>query len=81
MAIIPELGYIGVCQYQHDRDILPHQQRSKKRMAEFLVKGHLGMDELSGIVLKSDVHHTEVEAWVKQAGLKIPVLVKPGCYF
>ena len=81
MAIMSELEYEGVCQYQHDRDVPPYQQRSKKRMAEFLVKDHLMMDELSCIVLKSDGHRATVEAWVEKAGLSIPVLVKPGCYF
>ncbi len=81
MAIMPEIGYDGVCQYQQDRDAPPYQQRSKMRMAEFLVKDHLRMDELSCIVLKSDGHRVEVEDWVNQADLNIPVLVKPGCYF
>jgi len=81
MAIIQELGYDGVCKWQQDRDVPPYQQRSKLRMAEFLVKDHLRMDELSCIVLKSDGHLAEVTTWVKQSGLNIAVLVKPGCYF
>jgi hypothetical protein len=81
MATIPELGYAGVCRYQHDRDAVPHQQRSKKRMAEFLVKDYLGMDELSGIVLKSDKRHAKVATWMQQAGSTVPLLVKPGCFF
>lgn len=81
MASITELGYQGVCQFQHDRDVPPYQQRSKKRMAEFLVRDHLRMDEVSGIILKTEAHRAEVEAWVSQAGLRMPVLVKPGCYF
>lgn len=81
MDKIPQLGYDGVCQYQHDRDTLEYQQRSKKRMAEFLVKDCLRMDELSGILLKADVHRAQVEAWIKRAKLNIPVLVNPGCYF
>ena len=50
-------------------------------MAEFLVKDHLRMDELSAIILKSDKHLVEVSGWVDGAGLGIPVLVKSGCYF
>ena len=49
-AQIPEIGYLGVCKWQHDRDNpVAHQQRSKERMAEFLVKDHLSMDEVSCI--------------------------------
>lgn len=81
MALVPEIGYDGVCQWQHDRDVSPYQQRSKQRMAEFLVKDHLRMDELSAIILKSDKHLVEVSGWVDGAGLGIPVLVKSGCYF
>ena len=81
-AQIPEIGYGGVCRWQHDRDEPPaHQQRSKKRMAEFLVKDHLRMDEVSCIVLKTDQHEGEVRSWVAAAGVTIPVLVKPACYF
>lgn len=81
MAKIPELRYDGVCQYQHDRDTLDYQQRSKKRMAEFLVKDCLRMKELSAILLKTDVHRAQVEAWIQRAALNIPVIVNPGCYF
>lgn len=81
-AQIPEVGYQGVCRWQHDRDEpVAHQQRSKKRMAEFLVKDHLRMDEVSCIVLKTDQHEGEVRSWVAAAGVTIPVLVKPACYF
>lgn len=82
VAQIPEIGYLGVCQWQHDRDEpVAHQQRSKKRMAEFLVRDHLRMDEVSCIVLKSDQHEAEVRSWVDAARADIPVLVKPKCYF
>jgi len=80
--VIREVGYSGVCQWQHDRDHPPaHQQRSKKRMAEFMVRDYLRMDEVSCIVLKTGAHVAMVQAWVDAARLNIPVLVKPGCYF
>lgn len=82
VAQIPEIGYLGVCRWQHDRDEpMAHQQRSKKRMAEFLIRDHLRMDEVSCIVLKSDQHEAEVRSWVDAAQADIPVLVKPRCYF
>lgn len=81
MAIVPEIGYEGVCRWQQDRDEPPYQQRSKKRMAEFLVKDQLRMGELSCIILKTAERGEAVKDWVQKAGLSIPVLVKPGCYF
>jgi hypothetical protein len=82
MGYIPEIEYEGVCRWQHDRDTpVEHQMRSKKRMAEFMVRDCLRMDEVSCIILKNDVHAEEVQAWVNASGLGIPVLVKPGCYF
>jgi hypothetical protein len=81
-AQIAEIGYGGVCRWQHDRDEpSAHQQRSKKRMAEFLVKDYLRMNEVSCIVLKSEKHEAEVRSWALAAGRSIPILVKPGCYF
>ena len=81
IAPIPEIGYSGVCRWQHDLDEpVARQQRSKKRMAEFMVKDYLRMDEVSCIVLKTSEHLREVQSWVT-AGANIPVLVKPGCYF
>ena len=82
IGAIHEIGYDGVCQWQHDLDVpIAHKQRSKKRMAEFMVKDHLKMCEVSCIVLKTDKHAKEVLSWVRAAGEKIPVFVKPGCYF
>lgn len=82
MGHIPEIGYEGVCRWQHDRDMpVEHQMRSKKRMAEFMVRDYLRMGEVSCIILKNDQHAGEVQAWVNDSGLGFPVLVKPGCYF
>lgn len=82
MGHIPEIEYEGVCRWQHDRDTpVEHQMRSKKRMAEFMVRDHLRMDEVSCIVMKSGTHTREVQAWVDDSGLELPVLVKLGCYF
>lgn len=82
MGHIPEIGYQGVCRWQHDRDQpIEHQMRSKKRMAEFMVKEYLQMSEVSCIVLKNNTHLAEVQAWVNASGLHTPVYVNPGCYF
>ena len=81
-ADIPEIGYKGVCQWQHDRDQpVEYQMRSKNRMAEFMVKDYLRMDEISCIILKNKKYAGEVRTWVDYSGTGIPVYVKPGCYF
>lgn len=82
MGYINELGYHGVCQYQHDRDEPErYRMRGKKRMAEFMVRDCLQMSEVSCIVLKNQTHLDEVQAWVNASSVEIPVYVKPGCYF
>jgi hypothetical protein len=79
---IPEICYDGVCRWQHDRDMpVQHQMRSKKRMAEFMVRDYLRMDEVSCIILKNTQHAGEVQAWVDRSCTGLPVYVKPGCYF
>jgi len=70
-----------VCRYQQDRDDPPaHQQRSTKRMAEFLVRDCLKMEAVSCIVLKSAEHERQVRAWLDAASLPIRLLIKPACY-
>ena len=82
MGRIEDIRYDGVCKFQHDVDKPErYRMRSKKRMAEFMVKNYLQMNEVSCIVLKSETHLEEVQAWVNQSGIQIPVYVKPGCYF
>lgn len=82
MASVPEIGYDGVCKWQQDKDEpARYQMRSKKRMAEFMVKDHLQMNEVSCIVLKKQTHLAEVQAWVNASHTQIPVYVKPGCFF
>ena len=82
MGQIHEIGYEGVCQFQHDRDEPDrYRMRSKKRMAEFMVRDCLQMSEVSCIVLKNRTHLEEVQAWVNASPVDIPVYVKPGCFF
>lgn len=82
MAEIDEIGYAGVCKWQQDKDEPErYRMRSKKRMAEFMVKDYLQMNEVSCIILKNSTHLDDLQAWVNVSGLHIPVYVKPGCYF
>lgn len=81
VARIDEINYMGVCKYQFDRDIpVEHQMRSKKRMAEFLVRDYLRMDEVLCIIVKSAGRKEILETWVNDSGREIPVYVKPRCY-
>lgn len=82
MGRIDEIGYEGVCKYTQDRDEPDrYRMRSKKRMAEFMVRDHLQMNEVSCIVLKNETHLEEVQAWVNASDTPLAVYVKPGCYF
>lgn len=79
---IPEIGYGGCCRWQHDRDNpVRYQQRRHKRMAEFLLKDALIMKDVTCIVLKHATHKADIERWITDAGLEIPVYVKSGCYY
>lgn len=82
MGQIPEIGYEGVCKYFQDseRSINWHN-RSKLRMAEFLVKDCFPMQHADCIILKNGAKEETVVQWIANAGLEIPVFVKPGCYF
>jgi ssDNA thymidine ADP-ribosyltransferase, DarT len=82
MGAITEIDYCGVCKYfqDHERNEAGHN-RSKQRMAEFLVKDYFPMDLLECVVLKNSVRQADVENWIASSGCDIPVLIKVGCYF
>lgn len=81
VATIPEIGYNGVCQYFFDRDKPPqHNNRSTKRMAEFMVKDQVPLSYIDCIVTKNEPIKQSLEAWIKASKFDIPVYVKPGCY-
>jgi hypothetical protein len=51
------------------------------RMAEFLVLGSLNASSIKCIIVKEPSNVEEISGWVDKAGLSVPVLVRPGCYF
>lgn len=82
MGLIPEIGYTGVCRWFHDNHSkLEWINRTKIRMAEFLVRDSFPVDLIDCFVIKS----TKWEHWLRQqvglAGKSIPIHVKPGCFF
>lgn len=79
---ISEIDYQGVTQWFHNRDTPErYQNRSQKRMAEFLVKDAIPLTMFDCIVTKSDWIKTEVRRMMKGTGVNLPVYSKPGCYF
>ncbi|MFC4348655.1 DUF4433 domain-containing protein [Kordiimonas lipolytica] len=78
-ASIPQIGYPGVCQWQHDTDSRPN--RASKRMAEFLVKDVLPLEVLECIVVKRDEIKIQIENWLSESDINIPVYTNTGCYY
>ncbi|MGO1118120.1 DUF4433 domain-containing protein [Rhodovibrionaceae bacterium A322] len=79
---IPEIGYNGVCGWFHDRDNPEkHQNRSRQRMAEFLVRDQLPLEFVDCIVVKTESLKKEVDDFMTASSWDIPVLVNRGCYF
>ena len=82
MGHIQELGYAGVCRWFHDNHSkLEWINRTKIRMAEFLIRESFPVDLIDCLVIKS----TKWEQWLQQqitfAGRNIPIYVKRGCFF
>jgi ssDNA thymidine ADP-ribosyltransferase, DarT len=79
---IPEIGYGGVCQYFHNRDTPAAQQnRSRHRMAEFLVRERLPLNLVQCIVVQNENIADHVRGVLAANDWEIPVLVKQGCFF
>ncbi|MEP7457514.1 DarT ssDNA thymidine ADP-ribosyltransferase family protein [Phyllobacterium sp. SB3] len=81
-AHIPEIGYQGVTRYFADRDDPPrYANRSRKRMAEFLVRDAIPLTMFDCIIVKNDWIKSEVERMMAPTEISLPVYVKSGCYF
>lgn len=81
-ASIAEIGYKGVTKYFADRDDPPRwANRSRKRMAEFLVRDAIPLSMFDCIITKTDWIKAQVESMMKRAGVALPVYTKSGCYF
>ena len=80
-AGIPEIGYDGVCQFFHNKfPPAKYQLRKQQRMAEFLVKDAVPLQQVTCIVVPSDGMKRTIQAHIDASGWGIPVLEKPGCF-
>ena len=82
MGTIDEIDYEGVCRWFHDNHRnVKWINRTKIRMAEFLVQDVFPVDLIECFVIKS----TKWEHWLTEQiqlnGKNIPIYVKPGCFF
>ena len=81
-ASIPEIGYQGVCSYFMDQASPPaRQNRSRKRMAEFLVKDAVPLSHVVAAVAKTAVVQHSLQEAMNASNWSIPIFAKPGCYF
>jgi hypothetical protein len=81
-AKIPEIGYEGVCEYFSSQDSPPERQnRSQKRMAEFLVKDAVPLTHIVCIVAKTPAMQQSLQHVMDASNWSIPIHAKPGCYF
>jgi hypothetical protein len=79
---IPEIGYCGVCRYFQNRAVpVRDQNRSQKRMAEFLVRQAVPLGMIECIVAKTAATSDRLQAMMDSSAWDIPVFTKPGCYF
>ncbi|MBT2133370.1 DUF4433 domain-containing protein [Croceibacterium sp. LX-88] len=82
VGAIPEIGYDGVCFYFKDRATpAAHQNRSRERMAELLVKNAFPFDLTECILVKTPEAKARVDAILAQHEVLIPVYVNIGCYY
>jgi hypothetical protein len=81
-ASIPEIGYEGVCAYFRNQDSPQYRQnRSQKRMAEFLVKGAVPLSLVTCVVVKTEQMHQKLQRLMDASNWDIPIHTKPSCYF
>lgn len=79
-AVIPEIGYSGVCRYFFDSESESYHNRKKQRMAEFLVKGAVPLNYMVCAVASTEQISDNITQLLTQAGVDIPVFLKPGCF-
>lgn len=81
-AQINEIGYEGCCRFfKNSANPERYQDRSQRRMAEFLVRDAVPLSLACCIVSPHDDSKQSVENILSDHQIDIPVYVKPGCFF
>lgn len=81
-AHIPEIGYEGVGRWFHSpASPQKYQNRSKQRMAEFLVKDAVPLSLATCVIAKSAAMQQHLQGQMNASNWDIPIFAKPGCYF
>lgn len=81
-GMIPEVGYKGCCPYFLSKaDPERYQDRSPRRMAEFLVKSAVPLNLAECVLTPSAEKKAQVEAVLAAYGINLPVHFKSGCFF
>jgi hypothetical protein len=81
-AQIPEIGYKGVCKYFASyASPQKYQNRSKQRMAEFLVKELVPLSMVACIIVRDEKMKSRVQPIMDASQWNIPIFTNPGCYF
>lgn len=81
IAHINEIGYRGVCKYFQNSAQEAYSNRSKQRMAEFLIKDALPMEMVECIVVQNKRIGDRIQAILGESRWRTPVYIKAGCYF
>ena len=76
IAITPEIGYNGACQYFLDRDNERHSHRKSQRMAEFLVQDKFDFDLLECIIVFNEHSKKTIEQSPDFSKYSIPIYIK-----
>lgn len=80
-AAINELNYPGACRYFKDAAAQGRMNRSKQRMAEFLVRGEVPLHALDCIIVKSDNMRDTLQPAISASRFALPIYVKRDCYW
>lgn len=80
-AAINELNYSGACRYFKDAAVQGRMNRSKQRMAEFLVRSEVPLNTLDCIVVKSDDMKHTLQPIMDASRFALPIYVKRDCYW
>jgi hypothetical protein len=78
---VTEIGYDGACKYFFSKfPPAKYKLRKSERMAEFLVKDAVSLQQVTCILVPSDGMKAIIQAQVNASVWDIPIYTKPGCF-